>query len=100
MIAEEKWNIRTLSSKSLPFTNSGRNHLEQIISQAQGRVPVTIPRVRGEMNPVSANEMAMRAREILAADASYLLIKLTDVPALGWAGILATDSILEFLLAN
>jgi hypothetical protein len=74
--------------------------MELIITQEQGRVPVTILRVRGEMDPLSTHEMAMHAREILAAGARYLLINLTDVPGLGWAGILAIDSILEFLLAN
>ena len=74
--------------------------MELIISQEHGRVPVTILSVRGEMDPLSANEIALRAREIFATGARYLLINLTDVPALGWAGLLAIDSILEFLLAN
>jgi hypothetical protein len=69
--------------------------MEITVSQAQGRVPVTILHVSGALT--SSEELEQRAREAFDAGATDLLVDLTNVPYIATAGLRALHNIYTLL---
>lgn len=56
------------------------------VSTANGRVPVTILHVTGDLDASSAMELQNRADELIRQGASHILLDLTDAPYVSSAG--------------
>jgi anti-anti-sigma factor len=73
------------------------NTMEIIVSQEQGRVSVTVFRVKGEINAATYEQLQKRAEEVVAAGTRDLLIDLTEVPYMSSAGLRALNHIFNLL---
>lgn len=62
------------------------------IEQAQGRVPVTILEVHGDLDYSNYLEVIEEVRKAYGSGARDLLIDLTDVPYMGSSGLVALHS--------
>jgi len=72
--------------------------MEITVSQEQGRVPVTVFRIKG---PVTDNlAIEQRAQEAYDGGARHLLIDLSDVPYMATAGLRALHAEYPFELRN
>ncbi len=67
------------------------------ILHEQGRKPVTVFRLRGEVNITSYEQLEQQAREAQAAGTRDLLLDLTEVTYVSSAGIRAIDNIFKLL---
>lgn len=67
------------------------------ISHEQGQKPVTIFRIRGEINIASYQQLEQQAREAQAAGTRDLLLDLADVTYISSAGIRAIDNLFKLL---
>lgn len=63
------------------------------VEQAQGKVPVTILGLHGELDASNYQDVIDRAREAYASGARYLLIDMRDTPYMGSSGLVALHSI-------
>jgi anti-anti-sigma regulatory factor len=61
--------------------------------QVQGRVPITILAIHGDIDASNYEQLIAEARERYAAGARHLLIDLSDVPFMGSSGVVALHSI-------
>jgi anti-anti-sigma regulatory factor len=61
--------------------------MEIVVSQAQGRVPVTIFHIKGDLSDEAL--LVTQARQALAAGTKNLLLDLTDVPYISSSGLRA-----------
>lgn len=59
------------------------------ISQEQGRVPVTVFRIRGNVDAATAGEFERKVREATAAGTRHLLLDMQDIPFISSAGLRA-----------
>ncbi len=71
--------------------------MDIIVSHEQGRVPVTVLRVKGDINMASVDLLQAQARQAFEAGARYLLIDLTDVPYMSSAGIRVLNDLFTLL---
>jgi anti-anti-sigma factor len=71
--------------------------MEIVVTQEQGRVPVNVYRVSGEINVNSYEALVQRAREDHDAGANDVVIDLTGVTYVSSAGIRAITSIFRML---
>ena len=71
--------------------------MEIEVSQQQGRKPVTVFRIRGEINIASYQALEQKAREAQAAGMNDLILDLSDVTYVSSAGIRALDNIFKLL---
>jgi anti-anti-sigma regulatory factor len=62
------------------------------IEQVQGRVPVTVIEIHGDLDYSNYHDVIDAAREAYAAGARHLLIDLRDVPFMGSSGLVAIHS--------
>jgi anti-anti-sigma factor len=69
-------------------------------AQAQGKRPVTIFHIRGEINIMSYEQLEQKAREAHAAGARDLLLDLTEVTYISSAGVRALNSIFKLLRSD
>ena len=67
------------------------------IDQFEGRVPVTIMHVQGDVDASSYQDLISRARELYAGGARHILIDLSGVPYMGSSGLVALHSIAVLL---
>lgn len=67
------------------------------VSQAQGRKPVTLFHIQGEINITSYQELEQKAREAQAAGMRDLILDLGQVTFVSSAGIRALDNIFKLL---
>ena len=67
------------------------------ISHEQGRRPVTVFRVRGEINITTYEQLEKQAREAQASGTRDLLLDLTEVTYISSAGIRALNNIFKLL---
>ena len=67
------------------------------VSQAQGRVPVTIFHVRERINMSNTAELESMANEAYAKGTRHLLLDLTDAPSVTSAGIRSIISLYRLL---
>jgi anti-anti-sigma factor len=67
--------------------------MEITVSQAQGRVPVTILRVTGQLDGQNYQKLIARAREVYEAGAQDLLFDLGDLTYISSAGLVSLHAI-------
>jgi anti-anti-sigma factor len=67
--------------------------MEIIVSQEQGRVPVTIFRLKERINLGNVEQLVGKARQVFDVGARDLLIDLAEVPSITSAGIGAIHAI-------
>jgi anti-anti-sigma factor len=67
--------------------------MELAISQEQGRVPVTVIRVKGKLDSTTYQEFQKRVEELIAAGQKRLLVDLREVPFMSSAGLRALNQI-------
>jgi anti-anti-sigma regulatory factor len=70
------------------------------IEQEQGRVPVTVLEVHGDLDYSNYLEVIDRAREAHGAGARQLLIDLSDVPYMGSSGLFALHSVALLMMGE
>jgi len=73
--------------------------VEIAVSREQGRVPVTVFRMKGRVNLGTAEQLQAKAREVVEAGARDLLLDLTEVPSVTSAGLQAIHAIYQLLRA-
>ena len=61
--------------------------MEVAVSQEQGRVPVTVLHVKGDINAATADQFQAEAQQIQRSGARDMLIDLTEVSFLSSAGL-------------
>jgi anti-anti-sigma factor len=71
--------------------------MEIVLSQEQGRVPVTVFRVTGRVNLATAEPLQDKARETIQAGARDVLLDLSGVDSLTSAGLRAIHQIYQLL---
>jgi len=67
------------------------------VTQEQGRVPVTILHLDGELTGDSSEQLTGQAQQVIAGGAQYLLLDMTSVPYMSSAGIRAVHQIFNWL---
>lgn len=67
------------------------------ISQVQGRVPVTIVAIQGDLDGSNYQTLIARAKAAYDAGARYLLIDMSDMPFMASSGLVALHSIVKLL---
>ena len=70
------------------------------VSQEQGRRPVTVFRIKGEINITTYEQLEQTAREAFNAGTRDLLIDLADVTYISSAGIRALNNIFKLLRSD
>lgn len=71
--------------------------MEIAVSQEQGRVPVSVFRVRGRVNLGTAEQLHAEARRAIESGARDLLLDLSEVDSLTSAGLRALHHIYNLL---
>jgi anti-anti-sigma regulatory factor len=70
------------------------------IEQVQGRVPVTVLKVDGELDYSNHLDVIDKAREAQAAGARDIVIDLSDVPFMASAGLFALHSVALLMMGQ
>ena len=68
-----------------------------IVENAQGRVPVTILELHGDLDGSNYQEVIARARDLYGAGMRHLLIDMGDMPYMSSAGLVALHSVILLL---
>jgi anti-anti-sigma regulatory factor len=63
------------------------------IEQAQGKVPVTILSLHGDLDASNYQDVIAKAQAAYASGAQYLLLDMSDVPFMGSSGLVALHAI-------
>jgi anti-anti-sigma regulatory factor len=63
------------------------------VEQKEGRVPVTVMHLSGDLDGSNYQDVITRAQEIANGGAKYLLIDMEEVPFMGSSGLVALHSI-------
>ena len=71
--------------------------MEITVTQEQGRVPVTVLHVQGDINAASADELEAQARQAYEDGARDMLIDLSQVSLLSSAGLRALHQVFNML---
>lgn len=71
--------------------------MEITVSHEQGRVPVTVLHIKGEVNAATASQLQAQAQQEYDAGARDMLIDLTDVPYMASAGLRVLHEIFDML---
>src|SRR3954447_24468208 len=61
--------------------------------QVEGRVPVTILAIHGDLDASNYEQVIAKARELYAAGRRHLLLDCSDMPFMGSSGVVAIHSI-------
>lgn len=69
--------------------------MEIVVSQAQGRLPLTIMRIVGRINLGNTAELEKRAQELYKGGARHLVIDLAETESLTSAGLRAIITIVK-----
>jgi anti-anti-sigma regulatory factor len=67
------------------------------VSELQGRVPVTIMQLQGDLDASNYKRVIDKARELYSTGARALLLDLSEMPFMGSSGLLALHSIAMLL---
>jgi anti-anti-sigma factor len=67
------------------------------VSTAQGRIPVTVLKLKGELDSSTSQQFETRANEAIHSGARNLLIDLSNVPFVSSAGLRAIHRIFNVL---
>ncbi len=70
------------------------------VEQAQGRVPVTVLAVQGDLDYSNYLDVIAKAREAYDAGARHLLFDLTDTPYMGSSGLVALHSVALLMMGE
>ena len=68
-----------------------------MVSRAQGRVPVTILHMHGELDASSYRDLIATAEEAIRGGAQDILLDLSDTPYMSSSGLVALQSIAAML---
>lgn len=71
--------------------------MEISITQAQGRVPVTVLHTTGDLTGYNYQEFEAQARDVIKAGTTHMLLDLTDVGYISSAGLRALHYISSLL---
>jgi ABC-type transporter Mla MlaB component len=71
--------------------------MEIVVSQEQGRVPVTVFHITGQIDGSTAGDLDRQARQAYEQGTRALLLDLKDVPYMSSAGLRALNSIFTLL---
>lgn len=71
--------------------------MDIVVWQEQGRVPVTVLHVRGELNVNSYEQLQAEARKAFDAGARDMILDLTEVPYISSAGLRGIHAIFTML---
>jgi len=63
------------------------------VSQAQGRVPVTIIRIQGDLDGSNYRDLIAKGQQLHTSGARDILLDLSDVPYMSSAGLVALHSL-------
>lgn len=74
--------------------------MDIVISQEQGRVPVTVFRIKGRLDAASREKLEVQAQEAIATGKRNLLVDLSGVDFMSSAGLHALHHILDLLRAD
>jgi anti-anti-sigma factor len=74
--------------------------MEITVTQEQGRVPVTILHVKGDVNAATADQFQAQAQQVCDDGARDMLIDLSGVSILSSAGLRALHSIFNILRSD
>jgi anti-anti-sigma factor len=74
--------------------------VEITVSQEQGRRPVTVFHIQGDVNVTTYEDLQQKAREAFDAGMRDLVLDLAEVPYVSSAGIRAITSIFRMLRSN
>lgn len=66
--------------------------MEIVVERAQGRVPVTVMQLHGELDASNYRDVIARARELYAAGTRHLLLDLGGLSFISSAGLMALHS--------
>jgi anti-anti-sigma regulatory factor len=67
--------------------------MEIIVTQEQGRVPVTIISLSGHLDGQSYQSLIQKAREVFEAGSKHLLLDLADLTYISSAGLVSLNTI-------
>jgi anti-anti-sigma factor len=73
------------------------SELQITVSQEQGRVPITVFQLAGEIGSHNHEQLQTRAREAIEAGTRYLLLDLTNLGYMSSAGLRAMHTIYNML---
>lgn len=65
--------------------------MKVVVSNAQGRVPVAVLHIKGDMNRADSEELLLldKVKEVIAAGTRDVLLDLSEVPSINSAGLRA-----------
>ena len=63
------------------------------IDQAEGKVPVTIMRLQGDLDGSNYLDVIDRARELCGAGTQFILLDMSEVPFMASSGLVALHSV-------
>jgi anti-anti-sigma regulatory factor len=75
----------------------GRWIMEITVTQAQGKVPVTVIKTSGPLDGSNYEELIEQARRVVSAGAKDVLLDLTNTDYMSTAGVVALQSIARLL---
>ena len=64
-----------------------------IVAQEQGRVPVTVIRLHGDLDSTNYTEVIEKAQEIHDGGARHLILELSKVPFIGSAALMSLHTV-------
>lgn len=71
--------------------------MEIMVSQEQGKVPVTVFKVKGNIDSATYQRLAAQARQSFEGGMKYLLLDLSETPYVSSAGIRALNDMILML---
>jgi anti-anti-sigma factor len=71
--------------------------MEIVVSQEQGRVPVTVFHIKGDINTETYERFQSQAQQAIQSGARYLLLDLSEVPYVSSYGIRAISQVFTWL---
>ena len=67
------------------------------VSQAEGRVPVTLLHIHGDLDASSYRDLIAKGQEVYSTGAQNILLDLSDMPYMSSSGLVALHSIAQML---
>ena len=67
--------------------------MQLTVDQVEGRVPVTILAIHGDLDASNYEQVIAKAHELYAAGVRHLLLDCSDMPFMGSSGVVAIHSV-------
>ncbi len=67
--------------------------MQLTVDQVEGRVPVTILAIHGDLDASNYEQVIAKARDLYASGVRHLLIDCSDMPFMGSSGVVALHSV-------